>query len=59
VEHEGRSVVIAADHVVLPYTQFVQRLDGEQVQVAAQKIREELVVGSSLRRSTEVSLSLD
>jgi len=41
VEHEGRSVVIAADHVVLPYTQFVQRLDGEQVQVAAQKIREE------------------
>jgi len=41
VEHEGRSVVITADHVVLPYTEFVQRLDGEQVQVAAQKIREE------------------
>jgi len=39
VEHEGRSVVLRADHFVLPFADFVARLAGEGVRARAGELR--------------------
>eukprot|EP00435_Cladocopium_sp_Y103_P061689 s1288_g23.t1 len=58
VEHEGRSVVVFADHFAIPYNHLVRKLSDEKVLDRATSIRNEfkgkIIIGFALSSTEEI-----